>query len=131
MSLTYSQKFLTFSTVTEFGFVGCFAFLPWDLLTSHPLLLPSMAGTAAPDPKIQNMLACLCMGWGVGKYVALQAGPKAIKQFCQISTVTFLPLVILLVGSGGIGADALLHVGLWVGYAYFGFFDESGSSKVE
>lgn len=82
-----------------------------------------MAGTQAPDPKIQNLLACLSLGWAVGKYVALQAGPKATKQFCKISTVTFLPLVVL-VGSGGIGADFILQTVLLVGYAYFGFVDK-------
>lgn len=119
--LTTTQKFLAFSTFYAV-ITGIVALVAWD---SAPLIFPAMS-LIEENIVTQQILCVTCLGWAVGKYVALKNGHATSKQFIQWNLLPALgSLYISLTTTGGkFDHYTIVAILYTLGYIYFGYMVE-------
>jgi len=107
---------LSFSAASAIILSGLFIVVPWEKLCDAAY--PSLVGTTL-DPKLKILMG-FCPSWDGPWARSILTGPEATKQYCKITTFTFLPVVAVFWGAT---SDFFLQLALWLGYVYFGYVD--------
>ena len=114
--MSLAQKFL-FCSGTFVTFLGIFTLFDWDAMVKYTT--PSLKKVIHTKALQYLIASCLC-GWGLGKFMAVQAGPKATKTYCQLNLIPFTMLVVSCKAGGE--WDLYVYIVFYLAYVYFGFF---------